>query len=227
MSARDRILAKLRAAQPAQPAQPSALPDPAAHYAARARNESKAQRLTRFRAAIEGFHAEVHVSTTEDWPDLLTTLCAKKQVGTLMYGAHTPAGARLRAARFASTALRPWQGRVEELKSDLFHEVDAGFTQTCGAIAETGSLVVWPSEAEPRTLSLVPPIHFALLDADAIHPTFFDALRAQKWAASLPTNALLISGPSKTADIQQTLAYGAHGPKELVVIVINAEGDAQ
>lgn len=224
MSARDRILAKLRAARPAQP---NALPDPAAHYAARDRNESKAERLARFRAAIEGFHAEVHVSTTADWPDLLASLCAQKQVGTLMYGADTPAGARLQAAGFASTTLRPWQGSVEELKADLFHAVDAGFTQSRGAIAETGSLIVWASEAEPRTLSLVPPIHFALLDAAAIHPTFFDALRAENWAAGLPTNALLISGPSKTADIQQTLAYGAHGPKELVVIVINAEGDAQ
>jgi L-lactate dehydrogenase complex protein LldG len=36
----------------------------------------------------------------------------------------------------------------------------------------------------------------------------------------LPTNALLISGPSKTADIQQTLAYGAHGPRELVVLIV-------
>jgi len=50
---------------------------------------------------------------------------------------------------------------------------------------------------------------------------------SENWAGGLPTNALLISGPSKTADIQQTLAYGAHGPKELIVLVINAEGDVQ
>lgn len=224
MSARERILAKLRAAQPAQP---DAQPDPAAHYAARARKESKAERLARFRNGIEGFHADVHLSTAADWPDLLASLCAQKQVGTLIYGANTPAGARLQAERFAPTTLRPWQGQVEDLKADLFHRVEAGFTQTRGAIAETGSLIVWPSSAEPRTLSLVPPIHFALLDANTIHPTFFDALRAEDWAAGMPTNALLISGPSKTADIQQTLAYGAHGPKELVVIVINAEGEGQ
>ena len=42
----------------------------------------------------------------------------------------------------------------------------------------------------------------------------------------LTTNALLITGPSKTADIQQTLAYGAHGPKELVVLLLTGE-DAQ
>ena len=45
-------------------------------------------------------------------------------------------------------------------------------------------------------------------------------MHAQGWAGGLPTNALLVSGPSKTADIQQTLAYGAHGPKELLVLIL-------
>jgi len=45
-------------------------------------------------------------------------------------------------------------------------------------------------------------------------------IRAQGWAQSMPTNAVLISGPSKTADIEQTLAYGVHGPKELIVLVV-------
>ncbi|GAB3362539.1 MULTISPECIES: LutC/YkgG family protein [Giesbergeria] len=223
MSARDRILAKLRAHRPEQP---HALPDLKAHYAPRARGESVAQRLVRFRAGIEGFQAQVHLSTEADWPDLLARLCAQKQVGTLIYGADTPAGRRLQTDGLGQTTLRPWAGQFETLKADLFHRVDAGFTQARGAIAETGSLIVWASEAEPRTLSLVPPIHFALLDARTIHPTFFDALVNECWAAGLPTNALLISGPSKTADIQQTLAYGAHGPKELVVIVTHTEGEA-
>ena len=43
---------------------------------------------------------------------------------------------------------------------------------------------------------------------------------AQDWAAGLPTNVLLVSGPSKTADIEQVLAYGAHGPRELIVLVL-------
>ena len=47
------------------------------------------------------------------------------------------------------------------------------------------------------------------------------ALRALSPPEDLPTNLLLVSGPSKTADIQQTLAYGAHGPKELVIVLVN------
>ena len=91
---------------------------------------------------------------------------------------------------------------------------------------DPGSLILWPSAAEPRTLSLVPPLHLVLLAADSIHPTLYEALRAQRWTDGLPTNALLISGPSKTADIQQTLAYGAHGPQELIVLVSLTAGDS-
>ena len=45
-------------------------------------------------------------------------------------------------------------------------------------------------------------------------------MHQQDWSKSLPTNVVLVSSPSKTADIQQTLAYGAHGPKQLVVLLV-------
>ena len=220
MSARDRILARLTAHQPLRP---PPLPDLDGHYAPRALDESAAARLARFRTNIEGSHAEVHVTDSTAWPALLARLCRGKGVTSLIYGAATRASRHLTAADFAGTALRPWTGQVEDLKADLFHHCDAGFTQALGAIADTGTLILWPSPAEPRTLSLVPPIHFVLLDAATIRPTLFDALRTEPWTDGLPTNALLISGPSKTADIQQTLAYGAHGPKELIVLVIDAD----
>ncbi|MGB2902280.1 MAG: LUD domain-containing protein, partial [Candidatus Dechloromonas phosphoritropha] len=66
----------------------------------------------------------------------------------------------------------------------------------------------------------VPPVHIVLLDAGKIYNTFYEAMQSENWKDGLPTNALLISGPSTTADIQVTLAYGAHGPKELVVLLM-------
>ena len=45
------------------------------------------------------------------------------------------------------------------------------------------------------------------------------------WGRSLPPNALVISGPSKTADIEQTLAYGVHGPKRLIVVLVDDLSD--
>jgi L-lactate dehydrogenase complex protein LldG len=73
---------------------------------------------------------------------------------------------------------------------------------------------------EPRTLSLVPPVHFVIVDAGQLYADFATLINEQQWHNKMPTNILLISGPSKTADIQQTLAYGAHGPEKLVVLLL-------
>jgi L-lactate dehydrogenase complex protein LldG len=64
-------------------------------------------------------------------------------------------------------------------------------------------------------MSLVPPLHIVLLKAEQIVGTFSELIKKQNWATNMPSNALLISGPSKSADIEQVLAYGVHGPKSL------------
>jgi len=177
------------------------------------------ERLERFRACIESVHGEVH-QIGADWPQRLFELLREKGAGNLLYGSGGPHGLELeRSWPDQSVPLIPYLEPVETCRDSLFEAMDAGFTSCRGAIAETGSLVLWPTLQEPRLLSLVPPIHFVLLDATEIYSTFHELLIEQTWADGMPTNTLLISGPSKTADIEQTLAYGVHGPKELVVLV--------
>ncbi len=102
----------------------------------------------------------------------------------------------------------------------LFDSVDAGLTYSVAAIAETGTIVLQSSSASPRQLSLVPPVHIVIVDAGRVVNRLFDLTQQTSWANGLPTNVILVSSPSKTADIQQTLAYGAHGPKRLIVILV-------
>ena len=93
-----------------------------------------------------------------------------------------------------------------------------------GGVALAAALIfsgLRPDPREPRLMSLVPPVHIAVLSSAAIFPSLDDALRERRWAADMPTNLLLISGPSKTADIELTLAFGVHGPKELIVFVLD------
>jgi len=58
------------------------------------------------------------------------------------------------------------------------------------------------------------------LDANRLYENFAELMSAEDWS-EMPTNLLLISGPSKTADIEQTLAYGIHGPKRLITLIVN------
>ncbi|WP_111640645.1 LutC/YkgG family protein [Marinimicrobium alkaliphilum] len=111
-------------------------------------------------------------------------------------------------------------GTMEDWKEQLFNEVEVGITSAHCALAATGTLVLRPGADEPRSLSLVPPCHILLLREQTLYNDLTHAMVDQRWAEQMPTNMLLVSGPSKTADIQQTLAYGAHGPRTLVVIIL-------
>lgn len=79
-----------------------------------------------------------------------------------------------------------------------------------------------PAVDEPRSLSLVPPCHIVLVHENTLYNDLASIMAEQGWQNTMPTNLVLVSGPSKTADIQQTLAYGAHGPRQLFVILIRS-----
>ena len=221
MSARNNILGRLRAATIDAP---PAFPDVSDWYASHRRNETPSQRSTRLRTALEAVHAEVHDTCTADWPELLLRIAAAKGLRNLLIGTDTAHGAALEARQPEQLQLLRYTQAIEAWRDTLFDEVDASLTLARSAIAETGSLVLWPSASEPRLMSLVPPVSFILLDTTTIHPDLHTALSAEGWKNGMPTNALLVCGPSKTADIQQTLAYGAHGPRELVVLLCHPQG---
>ena len=226
MNARERILARLRAAPQSLAPLPPDVPGFYAAERSRAAAEDRAQRIARFCQQMAGWHGEVIRVTRSTWAPRLRQLCVEKKVGSLLYGRNTEYANALESA--VISGLTPYDQPVDAWKTALFRDIDAGFTTTRGGIVETGTLIVWPDADEPRLLSLVPPIHFALLDADELHDTLFEAMRAQGWsvaATPMPSNALLISGPSKTSDIQVTVAYGAHGPKELIVLLLVGEAE--
>lgn len=215
-AARSAILSRLRAGRDAHPVMP-----PVSDFAVLAdKRWEPAERLGRIRRLMEAVHTEFLEATEADWPEVVQDFLVAAGAGTLLYAPATEDGATLAQRWESRPELVPYDSAVENFKERLFEGIDAGLTSTLGAIADTGSLILWPSAEEPRLLSLVPHIHIALLRADRLYDTFWQAMRENRWADGMPTNALLVSGPSKTADIEQTLAYGVHGPKRLVVVVV-------
>lgn len=221
MSARDRILGKLRQGAPSTV---PALPDVASWFAGHRLVESGAEKAARFRHFIELAHAEVYSVARDNWTATLHQVLKARGIGKLLVAEGTPHG------EVALDELPPrgvecsvYDMAIEAWKSEMFNATPASLTAARAAIAETGTLILWPDALEPRLMSLVPPVHVVLLDATKIYNTFYEAMTAEGWQDGLPTNSLLISGPSKTADIQQTLAYGAHGPKELIVLLLEGE----
>ena len=182
---------------------------------------SPAERVERLRKGMEAVKTEFLEATPQDWPAVVQAFCQQAGLKNLLLGDGAPDAEALRATWDADTTLLSYDRPVEAFKEELFHGVDAGFTSTVGGVAETGGLLLMPGPQEPRLLSLVPPLHIALLRASTIQDSLWSAVRALGWGDHLPPNALLISGPSKTADIEQTLAFGVHGPKRLIVVLVN------
>ena len=108
---------------------------------------------------------------------------------------------------------------IESFRKQMFSSIDAGLTSCHGAIAETGTIILYSHVEQPRLLSLVPPIHIAILHQRQLFADMAEWLNTVD-SSSVPANMILVSGPSKSADIEQVLAYGVHGPRQLVILLI-------
>jgi L-lactate dehydrogenase complex protein LldG len=98
----------------------------------------------------------------------------------------------------------------------------AGITAVDHAIAETGTLVLSSNEGNALLVSLLPPVHIALLSCGQISASLGEAIGKLNTArADVYRSATLITGPSRTSDVELTLSIGVHGPKELHVIILD------
>lgn len=100
---------------------------------------------------------------------------------------------------------------------DPLYSADAGITDVQAAIAETGTLVCASGPSRGRGLSLVPPVHIAIVRRSDVIADLVD-LRPDP--AALPSSLVLITGPSKTADIEGILITGVHGPRAVHIVLI-------
>lgn len=107
---------------------------------------------------------------------------------------------------------------------DGFFAADVAVTGVAYLIAETGSIVVASQADNPRSASLLPPIHIAVAQRKDLLPDLFDLFTAgfpvtANGGAALPSGLTIITGPSKTGDIELRLVTGVHGPGEVHVVL--------
>lgn len=96
-------------------------------------------------------------------------------------------------------------------------------TSALAAVAETGSLLLVSSANTPTTLNFLPEHHLVVLEASTIVPYLEDLWPiVRSLPEALPRTLNLITGPSRTADVEQTIQLGAHGPRRLHVLLIAA-----
>ena len=97
---------------------------------------------------------------------------------------------------------------------------DVGLTSADYALADTGTLVMLSSREEARLVSLLPPAHIAVIPESRILPNLDALLAILPMPAEQTSAMVLITGPSRTADIEQILVRGVHGPGEIHVVIV-------
>lgn len=107
----------------------------------------------------------------------------------------------------------------EELR-ELCATADVGITSADYALADTGTLVMLASPREARMISLLPPAHIAVVPRGRILTGLDELFSLLPNPAELTSSMVLITGPSRTADIEQILVRGVHGPGSLTVVVV-------
>jgi L-lactate dehydrogenase complex protein LldG len=117
------------------------------------------------------------------------------------------------AANAAAAGFRVHRGEAPVLEGAEISEASYG-------LADTGSVVLASSPTEPRARSLLPPVHVSLLREERVLAGLAELFEAL--GGELPSALAIVTGPSRSADIEQQLVVGVHGPGEVHVVLVPA-----
>lgn len=136
--------------------------------------------------------------------------------------------ARLRMGADPRLAAMPWTTTALEISAGPSDGGDLnGVSHAFAGVTETGSLVLLSGPDNPTTLNFLPDNHIVVLDSADLVPALEDVwtrLRAEVGDGRMPRAVNMITGPSRSGDIDRTIFLGAHGPRALHIILIDRSG---
>lgn len=152
--------------------------------------------------------------------DALTALAGKVITVPDVAAAHRQLGTMLAGKRVVASRAPVLGGLGEEYSRDACAAADIGLTSADFALADTGTLVFLTESQESRLISLLPPCHIAVIERHKILSSLDEFLSRVPQPSVQSSAMVLITGPSRTADIEMRLVRGVHGPGEIVVMII-------
>lgn len=115
----------------------------------------------------------------------------------------------------------PGDAAGRRAKLSELERASAGITGALAGLADTGSLALVTQPGQARLISLLPPLHIALLPVSRLYATMASFFAAHPDVTQRGSNLIFVTGPSRTADIELTLTRGVHGPKFLHAILLD------
>jgi L-lactate dehydrogenase complex protein LldG len=222
MSARDTILGRVRLALGKTSADPAALVEAQAYVDAHARGPVPAfddDRVSRFiRRAGDMESTVARVASRKEIAQAVAAYVDKLELAAAADGLRS-------GISWPEFDDLDWAGCGLSLEfRPTIGDDRLGITGVFCAIAETGTLVIVAGADTPSATTLLPETHVAVVPANRIMDTMEDAFALiRRERGSLPRAINLISGPSRTGDIEQTIVLGAHGPFRVHIVVVDTD----
>ena len=183
------------------------------------------QLVSRFEEEVRKVHGVVsRVSGSEELSSLLGALIEEKGIRRIVRW-DTPTLAKLDTALMGAGAevlpINLNQGEASRTNQrNALIEADMGITEVDYAVADIGSLALRASGSQSRLASVLPPIHVAIVTPDRIVGSLSELLPLLNSTDGLSSAVSLVTGPSRTADIETIRTVGIHGPVELHVVIL-------
>ncbi len=208
---REQLLSTIRKALGRTASQP---PPPPPEPLIRLRDVPMEERIASFCGALEALNGKSHVATSAE------DACA--YVTSVLNGRQAVASNAEFLKECGVTAITGVVSGVTDPAQlrELAATMPVGITSAPYALADTGTLVMLFSNEEPRLVSLLPPCHIAVIPRERLLPSLDDLLTLIPTPADRSSAMVFITGPSRTADIEQILVRGVHGPGEVHVVIV-------
>jgi L-lactate dehydrogenase complex protein LldG len=176
----------------------------------------------RFMQAATSVGLEVHAASPANWMNVVSDILRGHDAHAVIVqlDADSPLGERATdelGSRLSADGFAP----TTAVDDETLFSADAGVTSVAAAIAETGTIVCPSGPGLARGASLIPLVHVAVVHTAQLVADLYDYFDRLSPAGELPANINLITGPSKTADIEGILVTGVHGPGHVHVVLIS------
>ena len=175
-----------------------------------------------FTQQLESAKAEVHHIESKDLGKSLVSIISSGEFKSILTeDVENLNRLMVNVSKKTNTKIIKFDRVLENIKDRVF-DADASVSYAQYGIAETGTLVVTSSPTRARSLSLVTPAHICIIPEKVIFRNLSIVLKKSRMNQNMPTNLVLISGPSRTADIEFNISLGIHGPKRLIVLILKS-----
>lgn len=206
-----------------RPRPSQAAPKPVLKPSLQARRQRMAREdlLETFVANAQARGTQVHTCTRADLPSLLGEILSGQEPGPLM--APNPKALEawgLDLAALGREVLAWEQGGDFPSYRDRGALAPVSLSPALAGVAHLGMVLQAVDPSQPRSLSLLPPVHFCLLAASGLAPSIASALDLCRDQWNPSSQVLFVAGPSSTGDIENVIVTGVHGPVEEVLFLV-------